>query len=293
MRISQTPSALTLPEVGAHYPSILEFLVEHFPHVPRDRWLARFAEGKVLDEHGRPLDVETRYTPSKRILYFREVEHEPVIPFAEHIVFQNDEILVACKPHFLPVVPGGRYVQECLLNRLRARTGIAELAPLHRIDRDTAGLVLFSVNKATRGLYHDLFMHGRAQKTYLAVAELPQAPPQDRWVVENRLARGEPRFRMTVVPGDVNARSLIELVERRGTRARFRLQPLTGKTHQLRVHMSNLGFGILNDRYYPELLPEREDDFARPLQLLAASLAFRDPLSGRPLEFHSARELLG
>jgi tRNA pseudouridine32 synthase/23S rRNA pseudouridine746 synthase len=129
--------------------------------VPADRWAARLRDGKLLDESGIPITADTPYAPARRILYFREVENEPVIPFAEHIVFQNDEILVADKPHFLPVVPGGRYVNECLQQRLRDRTGLAGLMPLHRIDRETAGLVLFSVNPETRGRCHGLFMHGK------------------------------------------------------------------------------------------------------------------------------------
>jgi tRNA pseudouridine32 synthase/23S rRNA pseudouridine746 synthase len=246
----------------------------------------------LLDANGVPISATTPYIPSRRIFYFREVENEPVIPFAETILFQNDELLVACKPHFLPVIPGGRFVNECLLNRLRARTGITDLAPLHRIDRETAGLVIFSVNRKTRGLYHELFMHGKVEKTYLARAELMQAPQATQWTVENRIVRGEPRFRMKIVPGIANARSTIQLLEVQGDRAQFRLNPVTGKTHQLRLHMSSLGFKIVNDRVYPDLQPEQVDDFDRPLQLLAQRLHFHDPVTGKYLEFCSRRELL-
>jgi len=134
-------------------------------------------------------------------------------------------------------------------------------------------------------------MHGQVEKTYHALAQLKSAPQQTRWLVENRIVRGEPRFRMQIVPGVANARSRIELVETKGPLGRFELQPVTGKTHQLRLHLSSLGFGILNDRVYPELLPEREDDYTRPLQLLAKKLRFRDPLSGKPVEVISGREL--
>jgi tRNA pseudouridine32 synthase/23S rRNA pseudouridine746 synthase len=294
MGISKTPSVVTLPEPETEqpYPSILEFLINTFPNVSRNTWEQRLAEGKLLDERGAPVTAHTPYVPSRRIFYFREVENEPVIPFAEAILFQNDELLVACKPHFLPVIPGGRYVNECLLNRLRARTGIADLAPLHRIDRETAGVVIFSVNRKTRGLYHGLFMHGKVAKTYHALAELPQPPQQDQWVVENRIVRGEPRFRMKTVPGIVNARSTIQLLEVLGKRARFSLSPVTGKTHQLRLHMSGLGFRIVNDRVYPELQPQQDDDFDRPLQLLARRVQFHDPVTGTNMEFSSGRELM-
>ena len=150
MTISRYSSSVTLPEAEKHYPSMLAFLVERFPHVRRDIWEQRILAGKVLDEHGNPVSIDAKYIPRKRIFYFREVEEERVIPFAEKIIYLKDDLLVACKPHFLPVIPGGPYVAECLLNRLREKTGIDELVPIHRIDRETAGIVLFSANRKTR-----------------------------------------------------------------------------------------------------------------------------------------------
>ena len=292
MAIAKQPSVVTMPAAEKPYPSIVEFLFKTFPAIPQNRWADRIREGKVLDDQGKPITAETMYSPSQRIFYFREVENEPVIPFAEQVLFQDDELLVACKPHFLPVIPGGRYVEECLLNRLRNQTGIADLAPLHRLDRETAGIVIFSVNPNTRGHYHELFMHGKVEKTYHALAEVNQHPRENQWTVENRIVRGEPRFRMKTVPGIVNARSHIQLVEVKGNRGLFSLQPVTGKTHQLRLHMSGLGFRIINDRVYPNLQPERDDDFDQPLQLLAKQVRFHDPVSGQIREFQSGRELL-
>ena len=292
MGISLYPSHVALPHAEKPYPSILDFLAARFPSVLRESWEQRIAEGKVLDEASKPITLATAYVPRARIYYFREVGREPVIPFREQILFRDDELLVACKPHFLPVTPGGPYVDECLLNRLRASTGIHDLAPLHRIDRETAGLVLFSVNRKSRGLYGELFRKGLMKKTYEALAACTHHPGRDTWEVADRIVRGEPWFRMKTVPGMVNARSTIRLVEVNNNRARFLLRPVTGKTHQLRIHMSTLGFGILNDRYYPELQPETADDFDKPLQLVARSVSFRDPVTGTIREFVSERELL-
>lgn len=292
MSIASQPSSIVLPSASEPAPSILGFLVRAFPHVPAARWHDRLHSGKLRDARGLPITPSTPYTPGLRIFYFREVESEPVIPFAEQILYQDDEILVADKPHFLPVVPGGRYVNECLEQRLRTRTANRELVPLHRLDRETAGLVLCSLNPATRGRYHQLFAHGEIEKVYHAIVEVTATPDRTEWHVENRLVRGEPRFRMRAVAGEINARSVIRLAELRGNSARFELRPLTGKTHQLRVHLSDLGFPIRYDRYYPELQPEREDDFSRPLQLVAHSLRFRDPVSGHSMEFESGFRLL-
>lgn len=291
MGIAKTPSVVTLPEAEQPYPSILEFLASAFPGISRDTWAQRITEGKVLDDNGNPIAADTQYVPSKRLFYFREVENEPVIPFPETILFQNDEILVACKPHFLPVIPGGRFVNECLLNRLRSRTGITDLVPLHRIDRETAGLVIFSVNRKTRGLYHDLFMHGKITKTYHAIAEVNQPPQEDRWSVQNRIVRGEPRFRMKTVTGIVNTESHIHLLKVKGNRGLFCLSPITGKTHQLRLHMSGLGFRIINDRLYPDLLAEINDHLDQPLQLLAKQISFINPITGKTVEFATDQAL--
>jgi tRNA pseudouridine32 synthase / 23S rRNA pseudouridine746 synthase len=292
MSLSKSRSSVTLPPAAPPYPSLLDFLARRFPYVARERWVERLTGGKIHDQHDAVVTAETPYRQGLQLFYSREVDTEPEIPFLETIVYQDEEILVACKPHFLPVVPGGRFVNECLEQRLRDRTGLTDLIPLHRIDRETAGLVLCSVNKKTRSAYHALFAEGRIEKRYEALARVEQPPSQRVWEIENRLVRGTPAFRMQVVPGAVNARSRIELVEIRDSLARFNLQPLTGKTHQLRMHLNSIGYPILHDRYYPELAAEQADDFARPLQLLARSLAFIDPVTGAARSFHSERRLL-
>lgn len=292
MGISPYPASVLLPKVPQPYPSILEFLCRKFPQVDAGCWARRIAQEKVLNADGTPISAATPYQPETRILYFREVEQEEVIPFQEKVLYRDDEILVCCKPHFLPVTPGGRFVEQSLLYRLRKTTGLHDLVPLHRIDRETAGLVLFSVNPKTRTCYSEMFKVGAIQKTYHALAACPEPREPCEWLVENRVVSGEPWFRMQTVPGVVNARSRVELLEVRGGLARFRLTPFTGKTHQLRVHLSGLGFPILNDKLYPTLQEKRDDDFGRPLQLLAKSLRFTDPVSGKTLEFESDRQLL-
>lgn len=292
MGIATHKSVVTMPMGETRYATVRAFLCGRFPAIAPELWEQRIADGKVCDEHGSPITRDTVYAGQQRVFYYREVPDEPPIPFAEKILFCDDEILVACKPHFLPVTPGGRYVEECLLQRLRKSTGIADLAPLHRIDRETAGLVLFSVNKKSRGRYGELFLQGRIRKTYLALAACREEQQAEQWQVSNRIERGEPWFRMKNAAGSSNARSTIALVEVRGCLGRFVLHPHTGKTHQLRLHMSSLGFAIMNDRYYPELQAEREDDYGAPLQLIAHALSFKDPLHGGQREFVSERTLL-
>lgn len=280
-----------MPQKEKPYPLILDFFAKRFPNIPRDIWKARINSGKVLTEDGEIVFLDTPYAPLKRLHYFREVVEEVAIPFTETILFYNKEILVACKPHFLPVTPTGTYVNECLLHRLKKTTGNSTLSPINRIDRETAGLVLFSMNPETRGRYQELFMKGKIEKTYQAVTAFPRKPTKNSWTVENRLVKGEPWFRMKSTPGQPNAISKITLVKHKDNKAFFQLQPITGKKHQLRLHLSGLGFPILNDRYYPELLPERKKEFSAPLQLLARKLKFRDPISGAQMTYESNRRL--
>jgi tRNA pseudouridine32 synthase/23S rRNA pseudouridine746 synthase len=270
---------------------VLDFLVEQFPGVGEQAWRSRLARGLVLDARSQPLAPDSPYRAGGQLYYYRELQQEIPVPFEAELLYQDEQLLVADKPHFLPVVPAGRHLQETLLLRLRRRLDLPELAPLHRIDRGTAGLVLFSVNERTRGRYQALFARRAVEKVYEALApHLPGRgfPLRHR----SRLEAGEPFFLMREAAGEPNSETGIEIAERRGALDLYRLRPVTGRKHQLRVHLAALGAPILNDDFYPVLSPADEADFSRPLQLLARSLEFRDPLDGRIRRFESRRQLL-
>lgn len=252
------------------------------------------ADGKVHWHDGSLINASSAFAAQQRVYYYREVDSEPVIPFAERIIFQDELILVAYKPHFLPVTPGGGYVEECLQSRLRNKTGNQQLQAMHRIDRATAGLVLFSVNPDSRQHYHQLFKTQQVKKTYQAVANTSTNPPtvNQQWEIKNRLEKSGTRFLMHVVEGQPNSHSLIRCVRCSAGKALFELNPVTGKTHQLRLHMQSLGWPILHDTYYPQLLERSEqDDFSKPLQLLAQQLQFVDPITQQTRSFDSGSEL--
>lgn len=274
------PSIVTLPDSKGPFRTLLDFLKARFPHVPEPLWRQRLECGDITNEKGAPMGIETPFQPSMRLFYYREVEKEPLVPFQEKILFEDDRLIAAVKPHFLPVTPSGPYVNECLLYRLRERTGREEIAPLHRIDRETAGIVLFSVHKKTRGAYQRLFDSGSVRKRYEAVGGPPLIPGEREWVIESRIEKGDPFFRMEERAGAVNAKTAFRLMDEADGSARYEVRPATGKKHQIRIHMCRICSGIKNDRYYPDLLPESRDDFTRPLKLLAKEIAFTDPLSG-------------
>ena len=273
---------------------MLDFLVERFPAISADEWSARMAGGDVVDGKGRCVAPEHPYVPHGKLYYYRTVPNE--IPNAAQacVLFEDELLVVADKPHFLPVTPSGNYLQETLLIRLRRNLGLDALTPLHRLDRETAGVVLFAKQPATCAGYHALFADREIAKTYQAIA--PRNPllqfPLTR---TSTLVTSDQFMQMREAPDDgstkPNARTEIELLEMRGTHGRYRLRPLTGKRHQLRVHMAALGLPILGDRIYPDLLPQGGDKVDNPLRLLAESIAFRDPVTGENRRFASRQHL--
>ena len=272
----------------------LDFFTERFPDIAPSTWRDRMARGDVRDEQGQALAADARYRAHGRAWYYRELVDEPRVPFEAQVLYRDAHLLVVDKPHFLAVTPGGRYLHETLLTRLKVETGIADLQPLHRIDRETAGVVLFGLRRQDRAAYHALFSAREMDKEYEAIAPLRHglALPLVR---ESRIVRGEPFFKQCEVAGEPNASSHIALVATFGARGRYRLAPRTGLRHQLRVHMAALGLPIEGDAFYPVVLrgPHEADDYTRPLQLLARAIAFTDPLTGAQRRFESTRALAG
>ncbi|CAN5647018.1 RluA family pseudouridine synthase [soil metagenome] len=254
--------------------------------------MGRFARGRVLDGSGGILQAEAPYCIGSEVYYFREVEDEPRIAAQEVILHADDRLVVADKPHGLSVTPAGDRVADTLLARLVRRLGEPRLVPLHRIDRDTAGLVMFSVDPGTRNCYHALFRDRIISKQYEALA--PALPTLDFPLVHrSRLQRGQPFFRMQEVPGEANSETAIDVLVRGGPSWRYALQPLTGRKHQLRVHMAAIGAPILGDALYPALKDIDASTAAQTLQLLARRLAFVDPVDGTMREFHSGFKFSG
>jgi len=288
MRNGVAPSFVAIP-AGCRHP-LLDFLIERFPAVAETTWIARIERGEVLDDRHNVLRADSQCRPNTKVFYYRELEAETRIPFDEIILHIDDDLLVVDKPHFLPVTPSGRFLQETLLVRLRQKTGLAHLTPIHRLDRETAGVMLFSHNPATRGIYQSLFQQRAVSKVYEALAgPLPGAVFP--LVYRSRMVDGTPFFRMQEAPGVANSETIITPLEQRGDQVLYQLEPVTGRKHQLRLHLSSLGIPIVNDAFYPDALPCKADDVSAPLKLLARSVAFTDPLSGAARYYASARQL--
>ena len=279
-----SPSLVWLPH--GPWKTLGDYFAIRFPMVSADSWAERMSRGEVVDDLGAALSLDSAFRVGACVFYYRQRRDETPIPFEEKILFLNEQLLVVDKPHFVPVTPGGRFLRETLLARLKRSTGIDTLTPIHRLDRDTAGVMMFSVDPSKRSLWQSLFRHQQVDKIYEAVAPYHESIvfPHE---ISSCIVRDDKFFRMREMEGDANAFTKIELVERRGPLALYRLYPRTGKMHQLRVHMNSLGIPILNDRFYPNAFPPGTDDFSAPLQLLARSLTFTDPLSGEARFFES------
>lgn len=289
MRNGLNASRLYLP--NENWPDLLSFLQHRFPFLSDELIRQRLDAGDIVDEAGVAQTVVSPFKPDSWLWYYREVEAETVVPFEVEILYQDELLVVVDKPHFLASVPAGKYLQETALVRLKAMLDEPEISPLHRLDKDTAGVLVFCRQKKWRGVYQQLFQAGQMSKVYEAVAPVDSelAFPLVR---ESRIEKSEQYFKMQEVAGEPNSRTRIELLSAGSQFGHYRLFPESGKKHQLRVQMNALGVPICNDSYYPVLLPEkREPDYSKPLQLLASRLKFVDPVTQEARCFESRREL--
>ncbi|VXC37569.1 Ribosomal large subunit pseudouridine synthase A [Arthrobacter sp. 9AX] len=289
---------LRLPGEGP-WDTAMDYMMHRWGHIDPQGIEDRFDAGEIVGEGGVALDRATPLTDHTFIWYYRTLPPETRIPVDLGILYQDDHLLVVDKPHFLPTTPGGTYIQESALVRLRNQLDLPDLIPMHRLDRMTAGVLLFSTNPATRGKYQVLFEKRQVQKEYecVSAAEPAEGYPAVEYpaVVRNRMTKSRSYLLAQVIEGEPNAETRIEQLARFDAgpqrRALYRLEPHTGKTHQLRVHMASLGLGIINDAFYPDLLDKAPDDYTKPLQLLARGIRFVDPISGKPVEYRSGLQL--
>lgn len=293
LREGVDPVRIRLADPGQGPRSIVEELRRRFPERLAELDAALEA-GLVVTADGTAVTSATKRRRGMDVWTYRTPDPEIPVPHRIEVLYRDERLVVVDKPHFLATTPRATHVAETALVRLRRDLGIDDLAPAHRLDRLTAGVLVFTVDPAHRGAYQELFAARRVDKTYLAVAPAPDGTPDVR-ERSSRIVKTRGILQAVEVDGEPDAHSRITLLEARGGGASrlglYRLEPTTGRTHQLRVHMNALGTPIVGDDLYPEVLEVEPGDFSRPLQLLAESLSFIDPFSGRRREFRTRRTL--
>ncbi|WP_131885548.1 pseudouridine synthase [Dietzia cinnamea] len=305
VRDGVSPTRLRVPADGP-WAGIAEYIEARFDHLDPGELRRRVSAGEIVGADGRAIDHETPLGTHEFVWYHRDLPDEPALPHREEILYRDGHLVVVDKPHFLPTTPSGHFLRETALVRLRTRLGNDDITPIHRLDRETAGVVMFSARADTRGAYQSMFERREVTKVYEAVSARPSGwdpaaptlgghpvPVTHRAHIRSR--RGE--LRVTLHPDlPPNSETLVDVLGT-GHSASGRpvvqtlLRPRTGRLHQLRVHLAALGIGILGDRRYPDLLPEAPDDPDLPLQLLARELLFTDPVTGEPRRFVTRRSL--
>ena len=283
-------SKVFLPKMKPAPATVYQYLCQQFAHIATSEWQQRFADNLIYDALGNILSFDSEYIENSHVFYYRFLAHEIQVPFEHEILFENEHLLVIDKPHFLTISPTGQYVQETLLVRLKKQTGNEFLTPIHRLDRETSGVVLFSKQPATRAIYQEMFAQRQVNKIYHAIAPFHADltfPCHTRY----RMEKGQPFYTMQVVEGQINSETEIDLIEHDAIWGKYQLKPITGKQHQLRVHLNSLGIAIKNDPFYPVVQHKREDDFSAPLQLLAKHIHFNDPITFQDMQFSSNFEL--
>ncbi|MGB5953090.1 MAG: pseudouridine synthase [Ornithinimicrobium sp.] len=277
-----------MPADGA-WASVFDFLTERTGLARAD--LLRQAEvGEVLLGDGTTVGAETAYRPNGVVYLYRALRPEVPVPFELRVLHHDEHIIVVDKPPFLATMPRGSHIVESVVTRLRQDAELADAAPAHRLDRLTAGVLLLTLRPEVRAAYQMMFARGEVAKSYRALAPLRKALAEPV-TVSNRIAKPRGQLQASVVPGEGNARSTVQLLSQRAEVGEYVLHPHTGKTHQLRVHCCGLGIPILGDPLYPHVREVAPDDFSDPLQLLAQRLEFEDPLSGESRCFESRRTL--
>ena len=282
------PARLRLPAEGA-WTTIRDHLVERLPMVEPARIDQMLADGEIADEHG-PIAPDAPFVPHGVVWLHRDLPQEVPVPFELGIVHRDENLLVVDKPHFMSTIPRGKHVLQTALVRLRTELGLPDLSAAHRLDRVTAGLVMFVIVRERRGAYQTLFRDRLVRKEYRAIARHDPELGLPR-TVHSRIMKERGVITAYTVDGPPNAETRVELLDHRDGLGHYRLLPTTGRTHQLRLHMSELGVPILGDTFYPTLHDTPLDDFRKPLQLLASVLEFTDPITGEHHRFETRRAL--
>lgn len=262
----------------------------------------RFAAGEVVLRDRTPLRPDSELSAGTDIFFYRRPAPETPVPYEIATVYEDENILIVDKPPFLATMPRAAHITETVTVRLRRATGNEELTPAHRLDRMTSGLLLLTKRREIRGAYQEMFARREVYRRYEAVAAYDPSLQPGQWAhhivkrhgeLASTILADEPPNSFTNFLGasPLSAAENQDLRQRYGLEgdfARYALEPITGRTHQLRVQMLDNRVPILGDPVYPTPQPFGKEDFTAPMLLRCETIRFTDPITNTPHTHHSA-----
>ncbi len=271
--------------------TLIEFLRDVFPQLDKSYWSESLRHGRFkLD--GRALQEDDRVQVGQRINHHFPMTVEPDVDADIKIVFEDDFFVVVNKPAPLPVHPGGRFNRNTLQHILGLVYPAHQLRPAHRIDAHTTGLVVLSKTKRVASLFQPQFAARLVEKTYLAlvdgVVENDFMELSDE-IDENKTTGGGRTIVKDGEDGKVSNTTCRVLGRFENQTTLLQVVPVTGRTHQIRLHLANAGHPIIGDAMYDPKLPDEE---VRQLKLHAWKISFTHPMTGQSLKLEANSPLV-
>ncbi|MDK8340892.1 MAG: pseudouridine synthase [Winkia sp. UMB3164B] len=253
--------------------TLLQWMQQRYEKLDATELKKLFAQGAFVNSAGDALGADTPSELIRQGVYFyRPIADEVDTPIEVPVLAQTENWIAVDKPAGLATMPRGAFVARSVTVALRRQERNDEPVPAHRLDRPTAGVLLFTKRKQVRGAYQKLFEERKVQKSYRLLA--PTASLPDSFSFEARIYRVDGQHRVGVAhTGEANSYTKFRRLSKRGNISLYEARPQTGKMHQIRAHMAALGAPLVGDRLYGW---EGEQV---PLQLLAHSLSFGDPFA--------------
>jgi RluA family pseudouridine synthase len=263
--------------------TLLATLCAIFPHFALEYWHERFAQQLILNKNREPVLAERRVRAGERYLHRIPATSEPDVNAAIRVLHEDEAIVVLFKPAPLPVHPSGRFNRNTLQSILNEVYYPQKLRPVHRLDANTTGVVVFARTRYFAGQLQRKFAEGRIEKVYLA--RIQGHPPVTLFACEAPIGscttelggravddQGVPtRTEFRVLHKFADGTSLVEA------------RPITGRTNQIRIHLWHLGWPVLGEQAY---LPNQKVGKTQthsicdpPLCLHANRIAFEHPLT--------------
>jgi 23S rRNA pseudouridine1911/1915/1917 synthase len=270
--------------------TLIDHLAGGFPHSSAATWRRRVQAGEV-DVDGSAAAPGSLVRAGQVITWRRPPWDEPEAPVSFEVVFEDEWLLAIDKPSGLPTMPAGGFLEHTLLTVARRR--YAGASPLHRLGRHTSGLILFARDHAAAARLSRSWRDGRVQKQYRALGSgLASWDAKELDAAIGPVAHARLGTVYAASPSGKPSRSVARTIERQSVSTLFEVEILTGRPHQIRIHLAWAGHPLVGDPLYAAGGIPRADDPGLPgdggYLLHASRLAFDHPITGVPMTLECA-----